>query len=53
MFLGLAAGALIFVFNEMMATSRRFAQPMAANVALLVGLLVAFGTDFLLVALGA
>lgn len=52
-FLGLAAGALIFVFNEMMATSRRFAQPMAANVALLVGLLVAFGTDFLLVALGA
>jgi zinc transporter, ZIP family len=52
-FLGLAAGALVFVFNEMMATSRRFAQPMAANVALLVGLLVAFGTDFLLVALGA
>lgn len=52
-FLGLAAGALIFVFNEMMATSRKFAQPMAANVALLVGLLVAFGTDFLLVALGA
>jgi ZIP family zinc transporter len=52
-FLGLAAGALVFVFNEMMATSRRFAQPMAANAALLVGLLVAFGTDFLLVALGA
>jgi len=52
-FLGLAAGALVFVFNEMMATSRRFAQPMAANMALLAGLLVAFGTDFLLVALGA
>ena len=52
-FLGLAAGALIYVFNEMMATSRRFAQPVAANVALLVGLLVAFGTDFLLVAVGA
>jgi len=52
-FLGLAAGALVFVFNEMMSTSRRFAQPMAANAALLVGLLVAFATDFLLVALGA
>lgn len=52
-FLGLAAGALIFVFNEIMATSRRFAAPMAANAALLVGLLAAFATDFLLVAVGA
>jgi ZIP family zinc transporter len=53
LFLGLAAGALIYVFNEMMATSRKFAQPVAANLALLIGLLVAFGTDFLLVAVGA
>lgn len=52
-FLGVAAGALIFVFNEMMSTSRKFAQPVAANLALLIGLLVAFGTDFLLVAVGA
>ncbi len=52
-FLGLAAGALIYVFNEMMAVSRRFAEPVMANIALLVGLLVAFGTDFLLVAVGA
>jgi ZIP family zinc transporter len=52
-FLGLAAGALIFVFNEMISTSRKFAAPMTANVAMLVGLLVAFGTDFLLVAVGA
>jgi len=52
-FLGLAAGALIYVFNEMMATSRKFAQPVASNVALLIGLLVAFGTDFFLVAVGA
>lgn len=51
-FLGVAAGALIFVFNEMMATSRRFAQPGAASIALLVGLLAAFATDFLLVAAG-
>jgi ZIP family zinc transporter len=52
-FLGLAAGALIFVFNEMIATSRKFAEPMATNIALLAGLLVALGTDFLLVAIGA
>jgi zinc transporter, ZIP family len=52
-FLGLAAGALVYVFNEMMATSRKFTEPVAANIALLVGLLVAFGTDFLLVGIGA
>jgi len=52
-FLGLAAGALIFVFNEMIAVSRRFAQPMSANGALLLGLIVALGTDLLLVAAGA
>jgi ZIP family zinc transporter len=52
-FLGLAAGALIFVFNEMMAVSRRFSLPMVTGVALTLGLLVAFGTDFVLTAAGA
>ena len=52
-FLGLAAGALIFVFNEMMSAARRFSVPMTAAVALTIGLLAAFGTDFLLVAAGA
>lgn len=52
LFLGLAAGALIYVFNDMMAVSRKFAEPLASNVALIVGLLVAFGTDFLLEAVG-
>ncbi len=52
-FLGLAAGALIFVFNEMNAVARRSATPMAANAALLAGLLVAFATDFVLIAAGA
>jgi len=52
-FLGLAAGALIFVFNEMMSVVRRHATPMLASVALLVGLFVAFATDFLLVVAGA
>jgi ZIP family zinc transporter len=53
LFLGLAAGALIFVFNEMMAAARRFSLPMVTGVALTVGLLVAFGTDFVLSAAGA
>jgi ZIP family zinc transporter len=52
-FLGLAAGALIFVFNEMMAVSRRFSLPMVTGVALTLGLLVAFATDFVLTAAGA
>ena len=53
LFLGLAAGALIFVFNEMMAVSRRFSLPMVTGVALTIGLLAAFGTDFVLSAAGA
>ncbi len=53
LFLGLAAGALIFVFNEMMAVARRFALPMVAGVALTIGLLAAFGTDFILTAAGS
>lgn len=53
LFLGLAAGALIFVFNEMMAAARRFSLPMVTGVALTLGLLVAFSTDFILSAAGA
>ena len=52
-FLGLAAGALIFVFNEMMAVSRRLASPGWGAAALLIGLFAAFATDFMLVAAGA
>jgi zinc transporter ZupT len=39
--LGLAAGALIYVFNEMVGVSRRASSPMTANTALLIGLLAA------------
>jgi ZIP family zinc transporter len=53
LFLGLAAGALIFVFNEMMSVSRRLSLPMVTGVALTIGLLAAFGTDFILTAAGA
>jgi ZIP family zinc transporter len=53
LFLGLAAGALIFVFNEMMAAARRFSLPMVTGVALTLGLVAAFGTDFILSAAGS
>jgi len=53
LFLGLAAGALIFVFNEMMAVARKFSLPMVTGVALTLGLLAAFGTDFILSAAGS
>ncbi len=52
-FLGLAAGALVFVFNEMMSVARRMSVPMMATTALLVGLLAGFGTDFILTFAGA
>ena len=52
-FLGLAAGALIFVFNEMMSVARRMSVPMVATTALLIGLLAGFGTDFILTFAGA
>jgi ZIP family zinc transporter len=51
--LGLAAGALIYVFNEMMSVSRRASSVMAANAALLGGLIAGFGTDFILRIAGA
>ena len=53
LFLGLAAGALIFVFNEIMAASRRFSLPMVAGAALSLGFFVAVGTEFALQLAGA
>lgn len=52
-FLGIAAGALIHVFNEMVSVSRRFADPIAANSALIIGLIVALATDIVLTLAGA
>ena len=52
-FLGVAAGALIHVFNEMVSVSRRFADPIAANVALILGLIIALATDIILTLAGA
>jgi ZIP family zinc transporter len=47
-FLALAAGALVYVFNEMVAVCRRLGDPVWWNTALVTGLVVAFGTEFVL-----
>jgi hypothetical protein len=41
------------VFNEMVSVARRFADPMAANAALVTGLIVALATDIILTLAGA
>ena len=51
-FLGLAASALVLVFNEMTAVMRRFSVPTTAYTVVLLRLLVGFGTDSILTAAG-
>lgn len=53
LFLALAAGALFYVIGEMFAVSRRFEQPLWSAAGLLVGFLLAYGTDLLLTVGGA
>jgi zinc transporter, ZIP family len=53
LFLTLAAGALVYVINEMFGVCRRLNSPPALAAGLLVGFLVAFGTDLFLTFAGA
>ena len=48
LFLALAAGALIYVINEMFGVARRLNAPPALGWGLLTGFLVAYATDLLL-----
>lgn len=48
LFLALAAGALLYVINEMFGVGRRINTPLAMGVGLLVGFFLAFGSDLLL-----
>lgn len=48
LFLALAAGALIYVINEMFGVCRRLSSPPLMASGLLVGFLVAFGTELFL-----
>ncbi len=52
-FLSLAAGALIYVIGELLAAGRKLGHHTWGGWGLLTGFLVGFGTDLLLIALGA
>jgi zinc transporter, ZIP family len=52
LFLALAAGALLYVINEMFGVCRRLNSPPALAAGLLVGFLVAFGTELFLTSTG-
>ena len=52
-FLGFAAGALVFVFNEMTSITRKLVGSWGSASPLLLGFLFALTTDLLLVAVGA
>lgn len=53
LFLALAAGALIYVINEMFGVCRRLGNPSLMATGLLAGFLIAFGTDLFLTFAGA
>lgn len=48
LFLALAAGALFYIIGEMFAVARRFQQPVLSAWGVVVGFLVAYGTDLIL-----
>jgi ZIP family zinc transporter len=52
-FLALAAGSILYVVVELIAICRRFASKELVLAGILVGLVVGFATDFVLVAAGA
>ena len=52
LFLALAAGALIYVLNELFVVGKRLATPKVMAWGVLVGLLAAYATDLLLTYLG-
>ena len=52
-FLALAAGSILFVVNELISICGRFASKQVTLAGILLGLTLGFGTDFVLVAVGA
>ena len=51
--LALAAGSILYVVMELLNVSRAFGSKTAATLGILLGLILGFGTDFILVAVGA
>jgi ZIP family zinc transporter len=52
-FFALAAGSILYVVVQLFEVCRRFAMPTLVAWSLLLGLLLGFGTDFVLTAAGA
>jgi ZIP family zinc transporter len=52
-FLALAGGSILYVVMELLNVSRAFGTKQAATLGILLGLVLGFGTDFILVAAGA
>jgi len=52
LFLALAAGAVIYVINEMLSVCRRMGTPIALSLGLLIGFTAGYATDLLLTYLG-
>jgi ZIP family zinc transporter len=53
LFLALAAGSILYVVNELIAICGRFGSKEVVLAGILFGLVLGFGTDFVLVAVGA
>jgi zinc transporter, ZIP family len=53
LFLALAAGSILYVVNELIAICGRFASKEVVLAGIFLGLVLGFGTDFVLVAVGA
>jgi zinc transporter, ZIP family len=53
LFLALAAGSILYVVNELIGICGRFASKEVVLAGIFLGLVLGFGTDFVLVALGA
>jgi ZIP family zinc transporter len=51
--LALAAGSILYVVMELLNVSRTFGSKQAATLGILLGLVLGFGTDFILIAAGA
>jgi ZIP family zinc transporter len=51
-FLALAAGSILYVVIELLNVCRRFASKTLVTWGVLVGLVLGFGTDFVLIAAG-
>jgi zinc transporter, ZIP family len=52
-FLALAAGSILYVVMELLNVSRAFGSKQATTLGILLGLVLGFGTDFVLIAAGA